>query len=157
MISPGLLTVVCLYLNAACSGSQSYVGQRGGSSHTLHIEHDKNAQEYKTRFIIVFQQMGERSAAPLCKMELYIFFLYLFPFTIPLVLTNQATYCILHGIGNDGVSFIFNSMIFVCNPFHSVSRQELYSFRGPTLHAAPCQNGTVSTRKFYHTNLQKKI
>lgn len=41
-------------------------------------------------------------------------------FSIPLVLTNQETSCILHGIGNDGVSFIFNSMIFVCNSFHSL-------------------------------------
>jgi hypothetical protein len=53
-------------------------------------------------------------------MELYIFFI---PssFTVPLVLANQASYCILHGIGNDGVSFIFNPMIFVCNSFiHSL-------------------------------------
>ena len=128
LIGPGLLTVVCLYWTAACSGSQSCVGHGGGSSHTLHIEDDKNAQEYKTRFIIVFQQMGKRSAATLCKMELYIFFYTFFPSPSPPVLTNQATYCILHGIGNDGVSFIFNSMIFVCNPFHSVSLQETLLF-----------------------------
>lgn len=58
----------------ACSGSQSHVRIRRASSHTLHIEHGKNAHEYKTRFIIVFRQMGEWSAAPLCKMELYISF-----------------------------------------------------------------------------------
>jgi hypothetical protein len=45
-------------------------------------------------------------------MELYILFIPISVF-IPLVLTNQATYCILHGMGNDGVSSVFNWMIFV--------------------------------------------